>query len=200
MNWKNTILRVLPLLGIAALLILGLACAEYSEAPPAPAPQATAPEPAAEAPAEEPAEGEAAETGTVLYACSMGCEVVDEPGQCSKCGMDVDAAPRWTAGLTREDGTDLRFCSPRCMFAWMLKEDAAGTAWVTEYYSQRRLPAAGLYFVIGSDVIGPMGDALVPVRGLEAAEQFRKDHDGEKVLGMSEITIELLQSLKKRSN
>ena len=119
--------------------------------------------------------------------------------RCSKCGMDVESAPRWIAGLTREDGTDQRFCSPRCLFAWRHQTGAEGTLWVTEYYSQQRMPAVELHFVVGSDVVGPMGSALVPVAGQEAAEQFRHDHGGERVVELSEITVELLQSLKKRS-
>jgi copper chaperone NosL len=126
-------------------------------------------------------------------ACSSEVE------RCPKCGMDVTQAPRWTAGLTREDGTDLTFCSPRCLFAWKLKVGAEGQIWVTEYYSQQRLPAEQMQFVIGSDVMGPMGPALVPVKGQEAAEQFRYDHDGERTIEMAEITVELLQSLKKGS-
>ena len=126
-------------------------------------------------------------------ACSSDVE------RCAKCGMDVEKAPRWIAGLTLDDGTELRFCSPRCLFAWMHKEGAAGTVWVTEYYSQQRMPAAEMQFVVGSDVVGPMGSALVPLNGPEAAEQFRYDHDGERVVRMPEITVELLRSLKKRS-
>jgi nitrous oxide reductase accessory protein NosL len=37
-------------------------------------------------------------------------------------------------------------------------------------------------FVTGSDVLGPMGKELVPILGREAAETFRRDHAGEKLL------------------
>jgi len=131
--------------------------------------------------------------GFFSAACTTSVE------RCAKCGMDVESAPRWIAGLTLEDGTDQRFCSPRCLFAWRIQTGAEGSPWVTEYYSQQRMPAAELHFVVGSDVIGPMGSALVPVAGLKAAEQFRHDHDGERVVELSEITLELLQSLKKQS-
>jgi nitrous oxide reductase accessory protein NosL len=112
--------------------------------------------------------------------------------------MDVEASPRWITGLTKEDGTELRFCSPRCLFAWTHKTGAVGSVWVTEYYSQQRMPAAEMHFVVGSNVVGPMGSALVPVAGRDAAEQFLHDHDGERIVEMSEITVGLLQSLKKR--
>ena len=44
-----------------------------------------------------------------------------------------------------------------------------------------------------------MGAALVPVEGKDAAERFLYDHDGERTVEFSEITVELLQSLKKES-
>ena len=126
-------------------------------------------------------------------ACSSEVE------RCPKCGMDVRSAPRWIAGLTRDDGTELSFCSPRCLFAWRHQVGAEGNFWVTEYYSQQRRPVEGMHFVVGSDVVGPMGAALVPVEGKEAAERFLHDHDGERIVEFSEITVELLQSLKKGS-
>jgi nitrous oxide reductase accessory protein NosL len=113
--------------------------------------------------------------------------------------MDVAKNPRWVAGFSFDDGRELLFCSPRCLFAWREQERAAGSVWVTEYYTQRRLPASELFFVVGSDVVGPMGAALVPVRGADAAEQFRLDHGGERVVRLSEIDVELLRSLKQRS-
>ena len=129
----------------------------------------------------------------------LGAACSGDIDRCPKCGMNVDMSPRWTAGLTLDDGSELRFCSPRCLFAWLHREQAEGTVWVTEYYSQERMPAADLLFVVGSDVVGPMGSALVPVNGVDAAERFRYDHEGDKVVRMPEITLELLQSLKKRS-
>jgi len=67
--------------------------------------------------------------------------------------------------------------------------------WVTEYYSQKRTPAADVFFVSGSDITGPMGKALVPVAGRTAAEQFRKDHRGNRILTAADLTIEVLQEI-----
>ncbi len=103
--WKSAVL-------VAALAVLALftACSGTQETAPAqaPAPQAAAPEPAA-----EPTEGEVAEAGEVLYACSMGCEVVEEPGRCSKCGMDLEEVAT----------ADVSYACPMCDFS----QDSAGT-------------------------------------------------------------------------
>ena len=84
----------------------------------------------------------------VLASCT------DDAVRCPKCGMDVAKWPRWQAGVTLEDGAELQFCSPRCLFAWMRMEGAEGEVWLTEYYSQQRKPADSVLFVVGSDVIG----------------------------------------------
>jgi nitrous oxide reductase accessory protein NosL len=66
---------------------------------------------------------------------------------------------------------------------------------VTEYYFQKRTPVADVFFVMGSDVVGPMGKALVPIAGREAAERFRQDHHGSRLLKAGEITPELLREI-----
>lgn len=117
--------------------------------------------------------------------------------RCLKCGMLVDDHPRWVAGATTPSGNEERFCCPRCLFAWHLSPRGAGShdLWVTEYYSQQRKPVGEVHFVMGSDVVGPMGKALVPIAGREAAEQFRQDHHGSRLLTATELTPELLREI-----
>jgi len=62
--------------------------------------------------------------------------------------------------------------------------------YVTEYYTTKLMPAGEVYFVTGSDVLGPMGRELVPVRGDADSGEFMRDHDGEKRLTFQEVTIE----------
>lgn len=130
-----------------------------------------------------------------LVGLAAGCG--PQGARCAKCGMLVAEHPRWVAGATTEAGVKERFCSPRCLFAW--RHDPRGAsrrdAWVTEYYTQKRVPIGEAIFVMGSDVAGPMGKALVPVAGREAAEHFRQDHHGERLLTAAEITPELLREL-----
>jgi copper chaperone NosL len=53
---------------------------------------------------------------------------------------------------------------------------------VTEYYSTKLQRAESVYFVSGSEVMGPMGAELVPIGDREQAETFRRDHDGKKIM------------------
>lgn len=125
----------------------------------------------------------------------VGCGPAGD--RCRKCGMLVDDHPRWVAGLTDEQGIEERFCSPRCMLAhWRSPAgEASHSAWVTEYYTQSRMPVEEVRFIMGSDVTGPMGRALVPVAGEAAAEGFLRDHYGTRIVTADEITLELLREV-----
>jgi nitrous oxide reductase accessory protein NosL len=49
--------------------------------------------------------------------------------------------------------------------------------------------------VIGSDVVGPMGHELIPLRTREEAEEFQRDHQGKRLLCFDEVTGPLLLRL-----
>ncbi len=137
-------------------------------------------------------------SGLLLLWLAAGCGPGGE--RCRKCGMLVDAAPRWIAGLVNDSGAQERFCSPRCMFAHLRSPAGAGCrdAWITEYYTQQRMPIGEVLFVSGSDVTGPMGKALVPIAGRAAAEQFLRDHRGQRILTAQEISLDALREIAGR--
>ena len=111
--------------------------------------------------------------------------------RCAQCGMRVDVAPQWRAGL----GDDVLFDSPKCLFRWAAREGrGTETAWFTEYYSSERKPLVDLVFVVGSDVLSPMGDDLVPIEGAVRAELFVRDHGG-RIVTPGRVDAVLLRSL-----
>ncbi len=129
----------------------------------------------------------------LLLACGDD-EPTPEPSsatRCAQCGMPVDTAPQWRAGL----GDDTLFDSPKCLFRWAARQGrGTETAWFTEYYSGERKPLVDLLFVVGSDVLSPMGDDLVPIEGQVRAELFVRDHGG-RILPPGRIDAVLLRSL-----
>jgi len=58
---------------------------------------------------------------------------------------------------------------------------------VTDYYSQKAIDATKAYYVIGSDIYGPMGDELIPFKKLEEAKVFKADHVGLDILKFEQI-------------
>ena len=62
---------------------------------------------------------------------------------------------------------------------------------VTDYYSLEPIDGRAAFYVIGSDVFGPMGKELVPFARREDAEEFLRDHSGRRIIVFDEIEREL---------
>ena len=60
------------------------------------------------------------------------------------------------------------------------------------------IEARSAFYVIGSDVLGPMGHELLPFEELEAAEEFLEDHEGKTILRFEEVTPAIIESLDRR--
>lgn len=134
-------------------------------------------------------------------AVSFAVETVQLTGKekCPVCGMFTRPYPKWIAQIVFKDGTYAVFDGAKCMFKYYfntrkynkekIREDIAGL-FVTEYYTTRPMNVKEVYFIIGSDVLGPMGHELVPVKGETEARGFMKDHNGVNTLRFDEITAE----------
>lgn len=120
--------------------------------------------------------------------------------RCPVCGMFVKPYPNWMATLTFENSPQLFFDGPKDMLRYYFAMPAQGSAtkpgrdslqgiYVTDYYTTRVLPVVEVFFVIGSDIPGPMGYDLVPIAGREAAESFAQDHGGKKIVPFDELTL-----------
>jgi len=111
--------------------------------------------------------------------------------------MFVAPYPQWIAEIIFTDGTYVVFDGPKDMFKYYFdvsKYNKGKTAnditeiYVTEYYTTKKINAKDVYFVTGSDVMGPMGKELVPVKGRPEAETFMRDHGGKKMLKFGDVT------------
>jgi len=134
----------------------------------------------------------------LLYLFPLLSMAVEKPGhrdRCPVCGMFVAPYPSWVATISFNDGSQLFFDGPKDLFRFYLqwpekaprKKSDIGGIYVTEYYSTRLMKVTEVLFVTGSDVYGPMGHELVPVAGRKAAEGFRRDHRGKKILTFEEV-------------
>jgi nitrous oxide reductase accessory protein NosL len=112
--------------------------------------------------------------------------------RCMNCGMKIDRASAWRAELVRADGSIAEFDSPRCaLLAWRSGKVQGKTLRVQEYYDRTFRDAAGLRFVEGGDVTGPMGADFVPVDPSRATK-FIQDHGADRALSLDEITVAVL--------
>lgn len=131
----------------------------------------------------------------LVIAVSSGCGSKSRP-RCERCGMFTDTQPRWAAGAVEAGGRDVHFDSPRCMFEWLRSVEGRGgeAPWVTEYYTQSKRPAAFVWYVVGSDVTGPMGPDVVPIGDEVGAQRFKEEHHGREVLRFDQIGPDTLSS------
>ena len=145
----------------------------------------------------------------VLAGLPLGTQAVDVPRPqatdvCPVCGMFVAKYPEWVATLVFRDGKAEHFDGAKDLFKYLLDMDkyAPGhrradiaALGVTEYYGLTRIDAQTAWYVIGSDVLGPMGHELIPLRTREEAEEFQRDHQGKRLLRFDEVTGSLLLQL-----
>jgi copper chaperone NosL len=118
--------------------------------------------------------------------------------------MFVAKYPEWAATLVFKDGAAEHFDGAKDLFKYLFdlakyapgrtRTDIGAVA-VTEYYGLTRIDPHAAWFVIGSDVLGPMGHELVPLASRDDAEEFMRDHQGTEVLRFDDVTPELLNRL-----
>jgi copper chaperone NosL len=123
---------------------------------------------------------------------------------CPVCGMLVSKYPNWTAIVTWKDGHTHFFDGAKDLFKFLhdlpkyapghRKEDIAGI-YVTDFYNLERINARKAVFVVGSDVLGPMGHELVPLTNKADADDFLKDHKGKKTLVFDQVSAEILAEI-----
>ena len=142
-----------------------------------------------------------------FLALGQAVETYPEPGleeTCPVCGMFVAKYPEWIATVLYKDAHAHHFDGAKDLFKYLLdyekwapghnKVDIAGIG-VTEYYGLSRINAEEAWYVVGSDVLGPMGHELIPLETNEDAEEFLRDHAGTRILRFDEVSYPLLKKL-----
>ena len=123
---------------------------------------------------------------------------------CPVCGMIVSKYPNWTATVLYKDGHAHHFDGAKDMFKYLQdlpkyapghrKEDIKAIAG-TDFYNLGKVDARQAHFVIGSDVLGPMGHEFVPLANKMDADDFLKDHKGKRALTFDQITVPLVEQV-----
>jgi nitrous oxide reductase accessory protein NosL len=122
---------------------------------------------------------------------------VPETARCPVCGMRVHLYPAWAAEAQTAAGQRVFFDGAKCMFRHLLRSPGSHSHRVTSYYLLQALDAREAHYVIGSDVIGPMGHELIPFPSAEQAEAYRLEHRGTRVLRFGEVDASLLDALDR---
>jgi len=136
---------------------------------------------------------------------ALGQPAPGTPGpkdRCAVCGMFVEKFANFLAQLALEDGSTAYFDGVKDMVRYHRDPAKFGgpkvgvlAVFVKDYYTLEVIDGRAAHYVLGSDVMGPMGKELIPFRTREAAEEFRKDHKGQRVLRFEEIDEAALAAL-----
>ena len=140
----------------------------------------------------------------ILSANDEAIDTVSSQERCPVCGMFVVKYPNWLAQIQYDDLEQTKFFDgvKDMMVFYFDPERYEGppvesiNIYVKDYYSLKWFMAKDAYYVVGSDVYGPMGHELIPFESKGAADSFLKDHHGKKILTFGEITQELINSLR----
>ncbi len=140
---------------------------------------------------------------------SIGAEAVvlpkpDETAVCPVCGMFVAKYPYWIATVRFRDGHLEYFDGAKDLWKYLFDmprwargrtRETIDVIAVTSYYEGDQIAAKPAWYVIGSDVYGPMGHELVPHATEADAREFLADHKGKRILRSDAISPSLLRAL-----
>lgn len=125
--------------------------------------------------------------------------------KCAVCGMFVAKYPNFASQIQFKDAAVAFFDGPRDLFTYYhnlsrynprKKLSDIGAVFVTDYYTLTPIDGLTAWYVIGSDVYGPMGSELVSFGKEADAREFNKDHKGKAVLRFRQITPAVLKGLE----
>jgi len=133
---------------------------------------------------------------------------VSKQDKCPVCGMFVYKHPKWAAFIYYEKErklAHLAFDGVKDMMKFYFNPAKWGDyrgikahikkMVVRDYYTLKPVWAKKAWYVVGSDVIGPMGNELIPFATKKEAESFMRDHRGKRMLTFDEISETLVDKL-----
>ena len=124
--------------------------------------------------------------------------------RCPVCGMFVAKYPDFVCVAVFRDGTRAYFDGAKDLFKYVFnpgkydprrKAEDIGEIHVTDYYRLTLVDGRQAYYVIGSDVYGPMGKELIPFKAKAEAEEFLMDHRGQTIVTFDAVNPTLVRNL-----
>ena len=118
-----------------------------------------------------------------------------EGARCPVCGMLIGKNSQW-ATMIKTSKEELYFDGVKDMMKYYFEKGKKDDQiYVSDYYKLNKIDARTAYYVTGSNVLGPMGNELIPFANEEDAKTFAKDHGGKQIVKFDEITTLLVERL-----
>jgi nitrous oxide reductase accessory protein NosL len=123
--------------------------------------------------------------------------------RCPVCAMRPIQYPRFASAIQIQDKTTFYFCSAGCMLKAWLRPDVflktplenLKTPVAQDYFSGQPVDARTVLWISGSDVIGPMGPALVPLQQSTHVDAFRRRHGLTHIFRLEELNADTWETL-----
>lgn len=120
---------------------------------------------------------------------------VSKEDKCPVCGMFVYKYPEWIAKIEYQK-RNYYFDGIKDLFKYYFDHrKSIKNILVQDYYTHKVIEVKKAFFVIGSDVYGPMGDELIAFETSESAKRFLLDHKGKKIVPFDEIDEDMVYGL-----
>ena len=129
---------------------------------------------------------------------------VPKDAKCPVCAMFVYKYPKWVAKITFTNADAHYFDGVKDMMKYYFdpaefkgghtKSDFEKIL-VSNYYTLQPIRAQEAYYVIGSNVYGPMGHELIPFSSLKEAKEFKNRRFGSEILRFDQITKQKVYEL-----
>ena len=128
---------------------------------------------------------------------------ISQADRCPVCAMVVIKHPKFASAIQLTDGTTHYFCGTGCMIrSWMhpevflgVEKSALKRPVVQDYFTGAHINGLDAAWVAGSDVAGPMGPALVPLKSPDDAAAFIQRHGGKTIGRLADMDDEKWQQI-----
>ncbi len=114
---------------------------------------------------------------------------VPQKAKCPVCGMFVAKYPKWVAYMQDTKGNKLYFDGVKDMMKYYFNhpDETFDPILVSDFYTLRPIDGKKAWYVIGSNVYGPMGEELIPFKTRQDAQTFLKEHFGKQIITFDQI-------------
>ena len=131
---------------------------------------------------------------------------LSESDRCPVCAMFPARRPQTAAAMTLKSGETFYFCGNGCLLrAWLRPTVYLGKPQVEidrlvvrDYFSGQPIDGRSATWVAGSDVVGPMGPAIIALGDEAQLATFKNRHGGKTVFTFDHVDDALWKTISHR--
>lgn len=135
-----------------------------------------------------------------------GQMTLSESDRCPVCAMFPSRRPQTAAAMTLKNGEIFYYCGNGCLLrTWLRPTVYLGIPQVEidrlvvrDYFSGNPVDGRAATWVAGSDVMGPMGPAIIALGDASQLDTFKSRHGGTTVFTLDQVDDALWKKISRR--